>query len=180
VWLTATETNNFGFDVERRIQGANEWTKIAFLAGRGTITIPVRYDYFDRNLQAGTYEYRLRQVDTDGSFEYHGVVIAVVGLPQTFALHQNFPNPFNPSTEIQYELPSRVGESTGKMNTTLKIYNLLGQEVRTLLDEQQAPGYYRAIWNGRDNLGQRVTSGVYIYRLQAGDFVDVKKMVLVQ
>ncbi|MFQ6113997.1 MAG: hypothetical protein ACE5NG_07885 [bacterium] len=121
VWITATETNNFGFDIERRIQGSHEWSKIAFVPGNGTTTVPMRYEYFDRNLQPCTYEYRLKQIDTDGSFEYHGVVAAVVGLPQTFALHQNFPNPFNPSTEIQYELPSRARETVGKMRTTLKI-----------------------------------------------------------
>jgi hypothetical protein len=180
VWTTATETNNFGFDVERQIQGTNQWTKIAFVPGNGTTTNPIRYDYFDRGLSPGVYEYRLKQIDTDGSFEYHDAITAVVGLPQTFVLYQNFPNPFNPSTEIQYELPGRVGESVEKMNTILKIYNLLGQEVRTLVNEIQAPGYYKVAWNGTDNFGQRVPSGVYIYRLQAGDFVNVKKMVLVQ
>ncbi|MFQ5824727.1 MAG: FlgD immunoglobulin-like domain containing protein, partial [bacterium] len=180
IWLTATETNNYGFEIERRFQDSNEWTKIAFVPGNGTTTNPVHYDYFDRNLQPGTYEYRLKQIDSDGSFEYHGAVTAVVGIPQTFVLHQNFPNPFNPSTEIQYQLPSRAGEFVGKVRTFLKIYNLLGQEVRTLVDEEKAPGYYKVIWDGKDNIGRGVTSGVYIYRLQSGDLVDIKKMVFVQ
>lgn len=180
VWITATETNNFGFDIERRVHSSEEWTKIAFKSGKGTTTIPARYEYQDRSLQPGTYEYRLKQIDTDGAFEYSGIVTAVIGLPQSFALHQNFPNPFNPSTTIHYQLPSRVGEFQGKKRTILKIYNLLGAEVRTLVDQEQAPGFYQVNWDGKDNFGKQVTTGVYIYRLRSGDFVATKKMVFVQ
>jgi hypothetical protein len=180
IWITATETNNFGFDIERRVQSSEEWTKVAFKSGKGTTTVPARYEYQDRNLQPGTYEYRLKQIDTDGAFEYSGIVTAVISLPESFALHQNFPNPFNPSTTIHYQLPSRVGESQGKKRTILKIYNLLGAEVRTLVDQEQAPGFYQVSWDGKDRSGRQVSTGVYIYRLHSGDFVATKKMVFVQ
>lgn len=180
VWVTASETNNFGFDIERRQQSSAEWTSIGFVQGQGTTTILAHYAYVDANVQPGSYVYRLKQIDLDGSFEYSGVVMAVVGLPETFALSQNYPNPFNPTTEIQYELATVAGQSANRNRTVLKIYNLLGQEVRTLVDREQAPGYYSVTWNGRDNFGKLVPSGVYLYRIRSGSFVDTKKMVLVQ
>ena len=176
-WLTATETNNFGFHIERRLQDG-DWEKLAFLAGKGTTTEPSRYEFVDRNLQAATYDYRLKQIDTDGAFEYSGIVTATIGLPTTFMLAQNFPNPFNPTTEIQYQLA--VSENLGETRTLLKIYNILGKEVRTLVDEEQAPGFYRVSWDGRDDFGQRPASGIYIYRLQSGKFVATRKMALLQ
>ncbi|MFQ5706514.1 MAG: FlgD immunoglobulin-like domain containing protein [bacterium] len=180
VWVTATETNNFGFDVERRSQSIGEWTKIAFLKGRGTTAVPAHYEYFDRNLRPGSYDYRLKQIDVGGAFDYSGVVTAVVGVPQAFALHQNYPNPFNPSTEIQYQIATRPDQNGVKKQTTLKIYNLLGEEVQTLVDKEQAPGFYTVRWDGTDRNGRHVTSGVYLYRLQSGAFVATKKMILVQ
>ncbi len=177
-WLTATETNNFGFDIERRHLEDSDWEKLAFLAGKGTTTEPSRYVFFDRNLQAGTYDYRLKQIDTDGAFEYSHIVTATIGLPTTFMLAQNFPNPFNPATEIQYQLAA--SENSGGMRTLLKIYNILGKEVRVLVNEEQAPGFYRVTWDGRDDFGQRLASGIYVYRLQSGKFVATRKMALVQ
>lgn len=177
-WLTATETNNFGFDVERRYSEDSDWERRTFVEGRGTTTEPSRYVFVDRNLQAGAYDYRLKQIDTDGAFEYSSVVSATVGLPTTFMLAQNFPNPFNPTTEIQYQLAA--AENSGGTRTLLKIYNILGKEVRTLVDEEQAPGFYRISWDGRDDFGQRLASGIYIYRLQSGKFVATRKMALVQ
>ncbi len=178
-WITATETNNYGFDIERRI-GNDEWVNLAFVAGQGTTTTPVHYDYLDRNVPSGAYEYRLKQIDTDGSFEYSPVVTVVVGVPESFALAQNFPNPFNPTTEIHFELPGQVLENGKTPRTVLKIYNILGSEVRTLVDEEQPPGFYRVSWDATDDRGQRLPTGVYIYRLRAGKFVATKKMVFVQ
>ena len=93
--------------------------------------------------------------------------------PKRFALEPNYPNPFNPSTTIRYQLAENS-------KVTLKIYNLLGQEVRTLMNTHQSNGIHSVIWDGTNNFGQRVTSGVYFYRLQAGDFVKTRKMVLVK
>lgn len=177
-WLTATETNNFGFDVERRRFDRDDWQKLAFVAGNGTTTEPSRYEFVDRNLQSGTYDYRLKQIDTDGAFEYSNIITATVGLPATFMLAQNFPNPFNPVTEIQYQLPA--ADHRSDQRTVLKVYNILGKEVRTLVNEEQPLGFYRVSWDGTDNLGQRVSSGIYIYRLQTGSFTATRKMALVQ
>lgn len=179
-WLTATEMNNFGFDIERRTNGKDDWTKIAFVSGNGTSVVPVHYEYYDLDLQPGSYEYRLKQIDLDGSFEYSGIVSTVVGLPETFTLHQNFPNPFNPATAIHYQIPFRKHDPGADNRTILRIYNLLGEEVRTLVAADQAPGFYKVIWDGKDNLGRRVTSGVYYYQLKSGNIIDTKKMVLVE
>lgn len=184
-WVTATETDNFGFDVESRMDGADRWQKIAFVRGNGTTIQPAHYEFLDRNLQPGRYEYRLKQIDTNGAFEYSESIAAVVGAPETFALLQNFPNPFNPTTSIHYQIPASPRAdseaSSGDDNrTVLTIYNLLGQEVRVLVDKVESPGFYSVSWNGRDELGQEVPAGVYIYRIRSGQFADAKKMVLVK
>ncbi len=102
-----------------------------------------------------------------------GVNDPVNPVPQKVILHPNYPNPFNPSTTIRYELKQAS-------KVTLKIYNLLGQEVRTLVNAQKSSGVHSVIWDGKNSHGQKVTSGVYFYRLQAGDFVKTRKMVLVK
>jgi hypothetical protein len=128
-----------------------------------------------------------RSVDDDGWYidDVHllanSEITAVVGnhgqtLPKNFNLSQNYPNPFNPSTDIRYQ----IGDSRFPIRTTLKIYNVLGQEVRTLVDGQHGPGAYTATWDGRDNRGLEVSSGVYLYRLQAGDYTNVKRMILLR
>ncbi len=176
-WVTASETNNFGFEVERRT-GEEAWGKIGFVEGHGTTTVPNRYRFVDRALRPGGYEYRLKQIDTDGTFEYSGVLTAVVGLPERFALHPNFPNPFNPETEIRYEIPAGPGT---RRRTVLQIYNLLGQLVRTLVDRTEPAGFYAVKWDGRDEFGRQVPSGVYIYRLRSGnEFSATRKMTLVR
>jgi flagellar hook assembly protein FlgD len=131
---------------------------------------------------------------TDSSVDYDGWYIddvhieagrEVVGveddrdnvLPTTFSLGQNYPNPFNPATSIQYSV---VSDQSPPHHVTLKIYNLLGQEVKVLVHEVQKPGYYTVIWEGRDNTGHEVGSGIYFYRLQVGDFIRSKKMVLLR
>ncbi|MFQ5605028.1 MAG: T9SS type A sorting domain-containing protein [bacterium] len=180
VWLTATETNNFGFDIERKSFHRSQWRTVDFVPGHGTTTNPVRYEYLDRGLTPGAYTYRLKQIDTDGSFEYSPEVIVQVALPETFALLQNYPNPFNPATEIQYQIPAVVGENSASGRTILRIYNLLGKEVKKLVDDAQEPGFYKVQWDGQDNRGRQMPSGVYIYRLQSNGFVSTKKMILVR
>jgi len=179
-WITASETNNFGFDIERSSQVSEDWQKIAFVEGKGTTTAPVRYEYKDEGLPAGAYRYRLKQIDTDGSFEYSQVIRAKVGLIEKFALQQNFPNPFNPTTIIHYQIPETPENSSARYQTRLTIYNLLGVEVRKLVAEEKPPGVYSVLWNGKNNGGLEVPSGVYVYRLQAGRFTDTKKMLLVR
>lgn len=177
VWITATETKNFGFDIQRKLIESDSWEKINFVKGNSTTTTPVRYEYTDENLAAGAYNYRLKQIDTNGSFEFSPIITVEVGLPKTFALNQNFPNPFNPSTTINYQISTANSSAT---ETTLAIFNILGTQVLTLVNEEQGPGFYSVVWNGKNREGLQAPSGVYIYQLTAGRFKETKKMLFVQ
>jgi hypothetical protein len=110
--------------------------------------------------------YQLRSSGTAGSSP----------LPKAFSLSQNFPNPFNPSTTIGFDIPEKHGE----VWTELIVYNVRGQRVKTLLRESKVPGAYYIQWDGRNDNGQKVASGIYLYRLKAGEFVSTRKMVLVK
>ena len=96
-----------------------------------------------------------------------------LSLPTEFALHNNYPNPFNPVTNIVYDIPEVT-------DVTLEIYNVMGQRVRTLAQGSHEPGRYQIVWNATNDFGQGLSSGMYIYRIQAGDFVSVKKLVLMK
>jgi hypothetical protein len=179
-WSTATEVNNYGFEIERR-QTA-QWDKVGFVSGAGTSNSPRDYSYTDNNLPAGRYTYRLKQVDNNGAFSYHGSVEVGIGLaPQEFALSQNYPNPFNPSTKIQYSLANAA-------QVSLKVYNVLGLEVATLVNGRQEAGSYTVPFSANSGNTSTFASGVYFYRLeahpkdggQAGSFVSTKKLVLMK
>lgn len=176
-WQTATESNNFGFDVELSYVDEN-WKKVGFVEGNGTTVQPKSYKFILEDLQPGEYEFRLKQIDTDGAFEYSHAVTAFIGVPVDFVLQQNFPNPFNPTTTISFQIPEITNGSAAK--TSLKVYNLLGQEVITLVDEFKPPGSYSIAWNAKDKNGLAVPSGIYLYRLQSGNFSSMKKMILVK
>ena len=171
-WQTATEINNYGFEVERRV-GIGEldmggWEKIGFVPGNGSSSTPYDYFFEDKNPSGGSkFIYRLKQIDYDGKFEYSKEVEVDV-LPKNFNLFQNYPNPFNPVTIIKFALPM-----TAKVR--IIVYNLVGEKVATLLDENKDAGYYDIQFNS-DNL----SSGVYIYRLTAENFVQTKKMMLIR
>ena len=165
-WRTATETNNNGFEVQRKT--ADEWQTIGFVKGSGTTTQPQTYSYTDENLAAGTYVYRLNQVDFDGSSYASSELSIVINQAANFALDQNYPNPFNPTTQIAYS----VGERT---NVNLVVYDLLGREVATLVNEVKEPGSYKVNFNASN-----LPSGVYTYRIQSGSFVQTKKMMLMK
>jgi hypothetical protein len=166
-WSTATEVNNYGFDVERR--RTSEWEKIGFVPGVGTSSSPRYYSYTDNNLSNGRYVYRIKQVNKDGSFSYRGMAeVEIVSAPEAFALIQNYPNPFNPSTRIQYSL-----EKAGPVS--LKVYNVLGAEVATLVNGPQEAGSYTVPFTA-----QGLASGVYFYRLESGSFVSTKKLILMK
>ena len=167
-WTTATETNNRGFEVERSTDKA-EWSEIGFVGGRGTTTTPQVYSYTDNLPGASlvTYYYRLKQVDFNGAYKYSGTVEAEFG-PSEFTLSQNYPNPFNPTTSISYQLPVNSFVS-------LKVYDVLGNEVSTLVNEQKAAGEYSAVFNA-----SALGSGVYFYVLKAGNFLQSRKMMLVK
>jgi uncharacterized delta-60 repeat protein len=172
-WVTATEVNNYGFDIERRIKN-EEWTKISFVQGAGTSNSPRDYSCTDNNLSPGRYAYRLKQVDNNGAFSYHGSVEVEIGLaPQKFALLQNYPNPFNPSTRIQYSLEKAS-------QVSLKVYNVLGVEVATLVNGRQEAGSYTVPFSAIGGNTSTFASGVYFYRLEAGSFVSTNKFVLMK
>lgn len=166
-WTTATETNNQGFHVERRLVGS-EYQSVAFVEGKGTTIEQNNYRFVDAGLTSGKYNYRLRQVDFDGTTSYSDEIEIEVIAPVEFALEQNYPNPFNPVTTIKYSLASdEIVE--------LSIYNLLGQKVATLVNQFQEAGYYELQFDAT-----RFASGVYFYRIDAGNFNSIKKMILLK
>jgi hypothetical protein len=181
-WKTATEVNNYGFEVERRkavkplssgVDEINLWTKIGFVQGNGTSNSPHNYSFTDEKLDAGTYAYQLKQIDNNGAFKYSQEAEVTVVVPKVFALNQNYPNPFNPTTTISYELSK-------DSRACLKIYDILGRDVMMLVDEQQTAGYYQKTFNAHG-----LASGVYIYRLIAMDdqnncHVFQKKMLILK
>jgi hypothetical protein len=166
-WITETEVNNFGFDIERKIND-NEWCKIGFVEGHGNSNSPISYSFIDNHLTGGSkFYYKLKQIDTDGNYEY-SQTIEVEYIPQYYALYQNYPNPFNPVTKIRFQLPD-------VRKVELKIFDIRGSHIVTLFDEEKEPGIYEIEFNG-----QGVSSGIYFYRLQAGSFVETKKMILLK
>jgi plastocyanin len=166
-WSTATELNNQGFEVQRSVS-ENEFATIGFIQGAGTTTETQNYRFVDANLSVGTYTYRLKQIDFNGTFAYSNVISAEVGSPNQFELLQNYPNPFNPSTNIKFTLPEGG-------NVSLKIYNALGQEVSSLVNGFMEAGSHNINFNA-----SALNSGIYFYRLDAGQFSEVRKMTLIK
>ena len=147
----------------------DNWSKVGNVNGNGTINEPREYSFTDRNLASGKYEYRLKQIDYNGNFEYFNLSNEVnVGVPSQFELSQNYPNPFNPSTNVEFGI-SELGF------VSLKVYNALGMEVATLVNEVKPAGYYKVSFNGSN-----LSSGIYFYSIKAGDFVSTKRMTLIK
>ena len=169
-WTTSAELNNARFEIERAVN--NEWTKVGVVNGHGNVNSPTSYSFNDRGLNSGTYNYRLKQIDYNGSFAYHNLSNEVViGVPTSFELNQNYPNPFNPATKIDYSLPK-----DGKVSLT--IYDAMGKEVARLVNNTQTAGYYSVDFNASN-----YASGIYYYRLEVSgqnNFVDSKKMLLLK
>jgi len=166
-WATATETNNKGFEVERKSEDS-QYRGIAFIEGYGTTAIQQQYIFVDKNISVSDYFYRLKQIDFNGAWAYSKEVEVDVNTPLNFFLSQNYPNPFNPVTTINYSIPKRS-------IVTLKIYDILGEEVATLVNEEKLPGLYEIKFDGGN-----LSSGVYIYRLTADDFFSSKKFTLLK
>ncbi|HQF43554.1 MAG TPA: T9SS type A sorting domain-containing protein [Ignavibacteriaceae bacterium] len=170
-WITATETNNQGFEVERAVNTNSDnkdWKKIGFVSGYGTTTEMKLYTYTDTKLNSGKYVYRLKQIDFDGTVKYSQEVNAEVSVPLQYALEQNYPNPFNPNTTIKYSVANE-----GFVN--IAVFNLLGEKVSTLVSENQKAGNYEVNFNA-----SMLPSGVYFYSMEAGDFKSVRKMLLMK
>lgn len=166
-WSTATELNNYGFEIQRSVS-ASEFMTVGFVAGSGTTTETKNYRFVDANLVSGSYSYRLKQVDFDGTFSYSNEVSADVSAPMQFELAQNYPNPFNPGTNIKFTLPQ-------SSEVTLKVYNALGQEVASLINRFMEAGSHTINFNATS-----LNSGIYFYRLNAGQFSEVRKMTLIK
>jgi len=165
LWQTTTETNNSGFEVQRK---QTEWESIGFVNGQGTTTKENSYSFVDDNLTAGKYQYRLKQIDFDGSFEYSEIVNVQVQAPSDYTLFQNFPNPFNPSTTIKYSIPAG-----GVVKLT--VLNAIGEEIETLVNEYKSEGAHEVTFNAKN-----IPSGIYLYRIETDKFSSVKKMVLLK
>ncbi|MBV6420612.1 MAG: hypothetical protein DAHOPDDO_01869 [Ignavibacteriaceae bacterium] len=174
-WSTATETNNSGFEIQKQVanrqSAVSKWESIGFVPGFGTTTEVQHYSFVDEKLQSGNYQYRLKQVDFDGSFTYSDIIEVEVLSPNVFSLEQNYPNPYNPSTTIRYEIPEQSF-------VTIKVYDVLGNEIATLVNEEKPAGSYEVEFNIYSDEGQNLVSGVYFYKLQVGNFIQTKKMVL--
>jgi hypothetical protein len=177
-WITESEINNKGFDLERRDvnkQGYSEWKRIGFVNGKGNTNEPTTYEYRDMKLESGKYQYRLKQMDYNGNFEYFDLQNPseiIVGVPVSVGVSQNYPNPSNPKSLIDYQL-----SFTGKVN--LRVYDISGKELATLVNEVKDAGYYTAQFDGSG-----LASGIYIYRLiiegNGQKFIKSLKMVLVK
>jgi len=184
-WRTISEINNYGFYVQRRRDNEVQWTELqGFVQGHGTTTEPQYYSYVDNTItETGLYHYRLRQVDLDGTSHLTGAISINVSsvtsadesVPRVFQLQQNYPNPFNPATHIPFSVRGSGFEGSGSEFTSLKVYDILGREVRTLVNENLQPGSYEVTFDASG-----LPSGVYLYRLTAGGFTATKQMLLLK
>lgn len=171
-WATSFELNNSGFSVQRKnkLIENSEFTDLAFINGVGNSTVPKSYSYIDKNLSPSVYEYRLKQIDFNGNFSYYNLLNdIIISSPVSFALHQNFPNPFNPVTNISFDIPTDE-----KIN--LKIFDVTGREVAVLINnELKSAGQHLIKFDGSS-----FSSGVYFYMLSAGNFKETKRMMLLK
>ncbi|MBE2280191.1 MAG: T9SS type A sorting domain-containing protein [Ignavibacteriaceae bacterium] len=166
-WTTASETNNQGFSIEKSSDNS-EFSQVHFVSGNGTTLETSLYTYTDNQVLPGKSYYRLKQIDFDGTFAYSPVVEVNIELPVIYSLEQNYPNPFNPSTKISFSLPATS-------EVSLKVFNMLGQEMATLVSGMMNAGKYDIAFDASD-----FASGNYIYVLSAGSFKSVKKMILIK
>ena len=167
-WVTATEINNYGFEVEKSFDKVN-WNKIAFKNGYGNSNSVKDYTYTDNEItKNGIYYYRLKQIDNNGDFEYSNIVEVNVNIPVKFEMAQNYPNPFNPVTNISFNLPEAS-------NVTLYIFNAIGQQIKTI-----NAGYKEAGKHTIEFDGSSLNSGVYFYKVEAGNNSMIRKMALIK
>ncbi len=177
-WQTATEVYNYGFEIQRSAYSSqqsafsgqlSEWETVGFVQGHGNSNSPKSYTFVDKNPINDTLQYRLKQIDNDGAFEYSAVVeVEINNLPTEFSLEQNYPNPFNPITTIEYSVPE-----AGIVN--ISVYNLLGEKVKEIVNSYKSAGVYKINFNPI-----HLSSGVYIYKMTAGSFTAVKKLNLIK
>ena len=171
-WVTATELNNSGFEIQRSLKTESEkavWDKIGFIQGNGSSTESHAYSFTDANIvKPGHYSYRLKQIDFDGKYAYSPIAEIDVNKPSRYYLSQNYPNPFNPTTTIEFSTPERS-------HVSLKVYDVLGNEVATLVNGWMESTNHKVIFNAAD-----LASGIYYYTLTTGNFTSTKKMILLK
>lgn len=170
-WRTQTEVNNYGFDIERASFSTDAtliWQKIGFVSGYGNSNSAREYSFIDKKVLSGKYYYRLRQIDSDGKYKYSESIMVDLGVPKEFRLLQNYPNPFNPATTIRYEVAKET-------NVSLKVYDVIGNEVATLINETKPVGTYEVVFDAAN-----LSNGVYFYQIQAGDFTATRKLTLMK
>ena len=170
LWSTASELNNQGFEIERAIDDANNFVTVAFVPGKGSSSEIIYYSFSDKPDLNGMHNiyYRLKQIDFDGSFSYSNTVNVTYDVPAVFVLNQNYPNPFNPSTKITYFVPK-------ESFVTMKVYDFLGREIKTLVSENLTTGSYDVIFDSSN-----LPSGTYFCTMIADNFSDTKKMILLK
>lgn len=169
-WSTKSESKNFNYEIQKS-KDATNFIKIGFVSGLGTFTKFQSYTFVDTDISIGKYYYRLKQIDTTGNFEYSNAISAEAYIPEKFELNQNYPNPFNPETTIKYILAER-----GKVS--LVILDVIGREVRKLVDDYKNAGYHAVKWDGNDNYGNGVSTGIYFCRLKGEGLSMTKKIML--
>jgi len=167
-WATATEVDNYGFDIERKVLESRLWEKIGFIVGHGNSNSSNNYRFIDENIIAGECFYRLKQIDINGDYEYSDEIEVFVQAPTKFNLEQNYPNPFNPSTKINYSIPTNA-------NVKLFVSNILGENIALLVDEFKEAGKYSVEFKA-----ENLSSGIYFYQLQYGNESKIKKVLLIR
>jgi hypothetical protein len=169
MWRTETEVSNYGFEIERASSASSErWKKIGFVQGYGNSNSPKDYSFTDIPLEGTNFQYRLKQIDTDGQYQYSDIVTVDISAPAHFELKQNFPNPFNPATNITYNLPT-----DGFI--TIKVYDIVSSEIVTLVNEEKKAGSYLVTFNGVN-----LSSGVYICTMTGINFIKSIKMLMIK
>jgi hypothetical protein len=170
-WVTATEISNFGYQIERAYLSTQNnqtiWEKIGFISGHGNSNSPNNYSFIDNKPLSGKSQYRLKQIDKDGAFQYTKTV-EVVSVILKYNLAQNYPNPFNPTTVITYSIPA-------SSNVVINVYNVIGELIKTLVNQYQEAGIYKINFDAGG-----LSNGIYFYKIQSGNFVEIKKMLLLK
>lgn len=182
-WLAANEMNNAGYNLYRSTSSVGDFEKINenLIPTKTSTSTNSQYEYLDSNVKESTYFYKLEDINLDGQSSWHGPiqstiasdVASAVDVPAEYELAGNYPNPFNPVTSINYSLPKRS-------DMQLVIYDVQGKRVRTLVSGEQAAGIHSVEWNGTNDSGEFVSSGIYLYRMTAGDFVKTERMTLLK
>jgi len=179
-WTTESEINNLGFNLLRSVEGSDGFRRInsELIPGAGNSSDTQNYSYRDPNVLTGqVYCYKLESVDSRGAIDLLRTVSVdfseEYAVPTEYELSQNFPNPFNPQTTINFQIPE-----PGRVEIT--VFNLLGQRMTPLLERDLEAGYHQLVWNGTDEFGRSLGSGVYILRMTAGDYVSHRKVMLLR